>query len=87
MQVSYIYIVFRLQQEVAGGKCAYSYLDANEVSVLMISHLPGWLVIDPRSLRHWYRLPEVDEPDASLGVVVNEQERAADQLQQGCSNF
>lgn len=48
----------------------------------MIADLPGRLVIDGGPLWHGHSLAEIDKPNASLCTVMDEQERAADQLKE-----
>ena len=56
-------------------------LDADEVAVLMVSHLPRGFVIDRESLGHGHGLPEVYQPDTGLLRVVHEEQGATDQLE------
>ena len=56
------------------------YLNPNKISILMVSDLPWWLVINVGAVRNRNSLAEVDQPDAGLTTVVDKEQRATNQL-------
>jgi len=63
------------------GEYVQQVVDADQVTVLVVSHHPLGRVIDLGVLRQYQRLGEVDQPHVGVLVVVHEQQRAADHLQ------
>lgn len=55
-------------------------VDPDEIAVLVVAHLPGGVVIDAQLRRQLHRLGKVNQPDAGMVLVVDEEQRAADDL-------
>lgn len=55
-------------------------VDANQVAILVVAHLPGRVMIDAHLRRQRHRLGEVNQPDTRVRLIVHEEQRAADHL-------
>lgn len=55
-------------------------VDANQVAILVVAHLPGRVMIDAHLRRQSHRLGEVNQPHTRVRLIVHEEQRAADHL-------
>lgn len=62
------------------GEYVQQVVDADQVTVLVVSYHPFRSVVDLDVLRQYQRLGEVDQPYVGVLIVVHEQQRTADHL-------
>lgn len=53
-------------------------IDTYQIAILVVAHCPGTVMVNNHVLGQLYRLGKVDQPDAGIYAVVDEEERASD---------